>query len=106
MATTTYIVPLTAEPQTFEIDLGGVVYALRLYWNWKSEVWLLDILLPSGAGVATGVPLVGNTNLLEQFDYLEVGGALFCQTDANIDAPPTFDNLGAEARLYFSTTAP
>ena len=42
--TTTYEVPLTPDPQTFNIILGITEYALTLYWNPADEGgWILDI---------------------------------------------------------------
>jgi hypothetical protein len=45
--------------------------------------------------------LVTGADLLEQFGYLDLGGAFIVQTDHDIDAVPTFANLGTAGRLYF-----
>ncbi len=41
------------------------------------------------------------TNLLEQYDYLGLGGVLWCQTTDDPDAVPTFGNLGVGSHLYW-----
>ena len=40
-------------------------------------------------------------DLLAQYRYLGIGGALFVVSDPNVLAPPTQDNLGIASHLYF-----
>lgn len=98
---TTYEIPLTPQPQTFNIVLGAVQYALTLVWNTAAQAWLLDIADNTGVPLVNGIPLVTGADLLAQYAYLELGGALYVQTDSNADALPTYSNLGTDSHLYF-----
>lgn len=95
-------IPLTAEPQTFSISLSGVEYRLTVQWRGAAG-WALDIADSSGIAIVQGIPLVTGVNLLDQYGYLELGGVLWCQTTADPDAVPTFDNLGVGSHLYWYT---
>lgn len=83
------------------ISLLSIIYRLTLKWNQNSQCWILDITDVNSIPILTGIPLVTGADLLEQFEYLGIGGQLIAQTDNNIDAVPTFDNLGSTGHLYF-----
>jgi predicted Zn-dependent protease with MMP-like domain len=101
---TTYEIPLTPSPQTFSILLAGVSYQLTLrYIDATEGGWLIDIADNAENNILCGVPLVTGHDLLEQYDYLGLGGQLFVQTDGDPDAIPTFQNLGLQGHLYFVT---
>jgi hypothetical protein len=100
---TIYKIPLTAEPQTFEIAMAGVSYRINLYWNWVSAVWQIDLLDTALVPIVQGMALVGNTNLMSSFAYLGFTGALFATTDADLSAAPTYTNLGSTANVYFAS---
>jgi hypothetical protein len=38
---------------------------------------------------------------LQQYQYLGFGVALLVATDGDLDAVPTYDNLGQQSHLYF-----
>lgn len=100
---TFYEIPLSSKPQTFGIVLSGVGYRMTVRWNAVSQNWLLDIADTTDAPLISGIPLVAGANLLEQFEYVDIGGGLYATTDGNLDTPPTFDNLGDLGHLYFHT---
>jgi predicted Zn-dependent protease with MMP-like domain len=101
---TTYEIPLTPSPQTFSILLAGVSYQLTLrYIDATDGGWLIDIADNAENNILCGVPLVTGHDLLEQYDYLGIGGQLFVQTDGDPDTVPTFQNLGLQGHLYFVT---
>lgn len=101
--TTTFEIPLTPEPQIFTINIVGVTYKMSLLWNYVSNNWNLDMLLADNTPFIRGIPLVANTNLFEQYNYLNIGGQLIARTDNDgpDDINPTFDNLGKTSHLYF-----
>lgn len=101
---TAFEVPLSPQPQTFNIVLNGVQYRMLFKWNTVAAAWVLDILQPDSTLVLTGIPLVCGADLLEQFDYMGFGFQLVSQTDGDTTAPPTFTNLGVEGRLYVVTS--
>jgi len=94
-------IPLTAEPQKFSITLAGVSYQLVLKWNVPANCWVLDIYSEAGVAILAGVPLVTGANLLAQYDYLNFGGELICESAFNLNAVPTFSNLGSTSHVYF-----
>jgi hypothetical protein len=96
-------VPLSAQPQQFDIALAGQTYKLRLAWNEASACWTLDIADSAGTPLLQGAPIVTGVDLLSQYGYLGIGGSLIVQTDMNPNAVPTFDDLGTTGRLYFIT---
>ncbi len=101
---TPYEIPLQAYPQTLSIMLGGVTYQLTLqYRNSAIGGWVLDIADSASTPILQGIPLVTGVDLLAQYRYLGFGGALYVQTNSDPDAVPTFENLGADGKLYWVT---
>lgn len=107
-------IPLTPEPQRFSIRLAGKDYRVTLRWfdppatlvdAGQPAGWALDLADDSDAAtpLLAGLPLVTGINLLEQYSYLGIGGALYIFTDGDSDAVPTLTSLGSESRLFFVT---
>lgn len=97
-------IPLTPDPQVFDIVLGGKTYRIVLsYKNVAEGGWILDISDTSGNPIITGIPLVTGADLLAQYSYLGFGGKLMVQTSVDPDVVPTFENLGIGSHLYWIT---
>lgn len=97
-----FLIPLQqGTPQQFGITLNGVQYQLTIRWCSPGQVWIMDIADTNDNPVLQGVPLVTGSDLLEQFEYLGIGGVLLAQTTNNALAVPTFANLGDTGNLYF-----
>lgn len=96
-------IPLNPRAQTFIISLAGVEYRLTIVWNAASATWVMDIADAAAKALIQGIPLVTGSNLIEQFDYLKLGGSLQSFTDYAPDSPPTYDNLGTAGHLYYVT---
>jgi hypothetical protein len=94
-----YVIPLTPEPQSFGIVLGGREYRLTVRWFEAPEGgWHLDISEPDGAApLVVGIPLAAGCDLLEQYAYMEFGGELWIDGEL----PPNLENLGAGVDLVF-----
>lgn len=101
----TFVVPTKpATPQQFTISLAGVTYTVRLTWNWLAQQWILDLYDASGTTLLLGGhPLITGADLLGQFAYLGIGGALVAQSVSKSDATPSFTGLGVNDQLYFVT---
>lgn len=99
--TTVYEIPLTPQAQNFSITLAGVDYQMMVKWCDPGSEWVLDIFDGQGNALLRGVPLVTGADLLEQYAHMGFGGKLIVQTDSDIHAMPTYDNLGAASHLYF-----
>ena len=98
-------VPLSAQPETFSISLGGIAYQLTVIYRDAAEGgWVLDIADANGTPVVGGIPLVTGCDLLEQYAHLGFTGGLAVQTDHDTFAVPTFANLGSRSHLYFVVT--
>lgn len=100
----TYEIPLSARPQTFGIALAGRNYTLTVQWRDVAEAgWVLDIADTDGAPLLRGIPLVTGADLLAQYEHMGFGGELIVQSDFDVDAIPTWENLGETSHLYFVT---
>lgn len=101
---TIYEIPLAAAPQQLQINLAGVDYIITVYWCWPAQCWMFDLAIAStSVYLLRGLPFVTGSNLLAQYGFLNIGGALVVQTDNEPMTMPTFTNLGQTAHLYFIT---
>jgi hypothetical protein len=97
-----FVIPLTNIPQRFTIELSGVAYIITCKWNPEAPAWVLDFAdEASNQVLLTNVPLVAGADLLEQFKHVGIPGKLLVYTDGDEFAPPTLENLGQEANLYY-----
>lgn len=101
--TTAYEVPLTPEPQKFQIALVNLTYTVTVVWNTANASWMIDIADASGNPILQGIPMVTGADLLQQFAYLNFGFQLIAQTDNAVDVVPTFADLGTTGHLYAVT---
>ena len=84
------------------ISLGDATYNLRFFYADTDEGgWMMDMSDDSGNAIVCGIPLVTGADLLEQYEYLGIGGALYVRTDGDPGAVPAFGNLGTTAHLYW-----
>lgn len=96
-------IPLSGVNQTLAIVLNGVSYIIRLIFCQTTDAsacWLLDINDQNDKPIVCGIPLVTGADMLEQYAYLNFGFILYCFTDGNLSANPTFSNLGTTSHLY------
>ena len=95
-------IPLQPTPQTLAVSLLNVTYNLGVWWNDDpaAQCWMLDISDAQGNPILLGVPMITGIDLLEQYEYLGLGFHLIVQTDNDVDAVPTFANLGSNGHLY------
>jgi hypothetical protein len=100
---TKYEIPLISDPQTFEITLAGTPYSLTVRWNKVTVNWTLDIADSNGNNILAGLVLTTGVDLFAQYAYLNLGGTLTVETDGDLTATPTLDNLGIHSHLYFTT---
>lgn len=104
---TTFVIPLLAISQTFDIALAGVNYTLACRWNDAVDAgWTLDIAdADTSLPIVANIPLITGADCLSGLDYLGIDGELIVYTDGDETAVPTFQNLGIESNLYFQTDA-
>lgn len=93
------LIPSTA--QTFTVTLVGVTYTMTVTWCAPAACWMLDIADQNAVLIVSGIPMITGADLLSAYGYLGIGGQLFVQSDFDVNAVPTFDNLGLTSHLYF-----
>jgi hypothetical protein len=100
--TRVFEIPLLSIPQKFQITIDGSRYQFDVWWCWPVECWMVNLIAAdTNAQLLMGFPLVTGADLLQQYRYLGLPGQLIVQTDADVLAAPTFDNLGQLAHLYY-----
>lgn len=104
MAIEVFKVPLENIPQRFAIELGGVPLLVESRWNAEMPAWELTVFdAATSVPLIASLPLVSGVDLLAQHAHLGLGGQLHVLTDGDQLLPPTLENLGVEADLYFIT---
>lgn len=98
-----YKIPLDNVNQIFEIDLAGTTYKMRVYYNPVMMCWCFDLLDINDNAITQGQSLVTGANILDQYEYLGLGGVFVVYTEGDENAIPTHDNLGDISNLYFLT---
>lgn len=94
-------IPLSPENQKFSIALYGK--SLQISLIWRATFWCLDIMDGAGNPLINGIPLVSGVNLLEQYNHLGLGFALYLSCDDPLNDYPTETDLGIKSHLYAVT---
>lgn len=95
-----YIIPLAPSPnQTFTSTIPINGKKLKLYfflrYNTEEKCWNMDISDSNKKPLIFSIPLVCGCNILEQYDYLNIGSAYIVKLDNNVtDSEPNEYNLG------------
>lgn len=89
------------QAQRFTITLAGNDYRVAFKWNDISQTWIFDLSNSLGDMILAGQPLITGADLLAQYEYLNIGGQMFVQTDHDPNAVPTFTNIGDTSHWYF-----
>lgn len=106
MAEQVFKIPLTNIPQRFEIELSGRSLLMTSQWNGQQSAWEISISDQiTDEPLIVCLPLVTGVDLLKQFAHIGIPGQLVCYTDGDQFAPPTMENLGQEAALYYLVDA-
>lgn len=82
-------------------------YVLTFIYNDQLDGgWYMDIGDALNNPLSLGIPLITGADLLAQY-AADVGipGQMEVQTDHDLYAVPTFDNLGVNSHLYFIPNA-
>ena len=96
------VLPLQPYPQRLVTQLGSVTYNLRTRWSNTSNCWMIDIADEDNVPIVGSIPMVTGANLLEQYDYLDIGGGLYAySTVGPPDAVADFTALGVTAFLIY-----
>ena len=98
-----YEIPLSAQPQQFQIPLNGVTYTLKVVWCDPQRCWILDILTADEQPILLSLPLQPGDDVLGQHAHLGLGGQMWVQVDGDGNAVPGYDELGTAGHLYYIT---
>jgi hypothetical protein len=97
-----YEIPMVAGVPSFQvIRLSGTILQVAAHWCAPLNAWVLDLADVAGNAIVSGIPMITGADLLAQYRYLNLGGALVAQSDFDWTTPPTFDNLGRFGHLYW-----
>lgn len=98
-----FLLPLLNVPQEFFITMSERELRIVNKWNDSLEGgWVLDIYDDNtNLPIIMNIPLITGANLLEQYEYLNLVGALYVFTDGDETAVPTLANLGIESNVYY-----
>jgi hypothetical protein len=95
------IIPTFSNPyytQTTVID--GTPYLLEFRFNFREQVWYLDISLADGTVLALGIKLVSNFRLLQKYaDSRMPPGEIVAIAYGSNDSPAGLDELGLGLRV-------
>ena len=92
-------IPLSSQNESFQVTMANVVYRMRVTWR-DPYGWFLDIADVNANKLVSGIPLVAGINFLQPYPQFQFHCALIVLTDGDIDADPTFSNLGLQSHLY------
>jgi hypothetical protein len=98
---TPYLIPLIPQNQEFDISLNGTTYHLRIKWNSFSNAWILYIEDSQRNLLLSGIPMVTGCDLLEQYAYIGIDGAMVVQSSTDPDEVPDYTALGSTGNLFF-----
>jgi hypothetical protein len=99
----TYTIPFSNSPEQFSITLSGTDYFIKNQWNDIAQLWFIDILDADENPLVCSIPLVSGVDLLDGLSYLGIPGVLNCYTNGDPYANPTYDNLGVNSFVYYTT---
>lgn len=103
MALQLFEIPLLTGPQVFPIEIRGVTYRIKLsYRPDPGPGWLLDIYQSDFTPLLCGTPLLPLVDLLEPYPFLNIGVALFIDSEEPPDAPLPYEAIGTTTRLYYA----
>lgn len=88
--------------QTFNIELGGNPYILRVLWNERYGYFSLSVNTADDAPILTNIKMVKNYDLTSRFKDLRLpyGGLYFIQEKGN-SYRCGYDEIGINYNLYY-----
>lgn len=88
--------------QTFNIELGGNPYIIRILWNERFGYFAISINTANDDPILTNIKMVKNYNLTSRFKDLRLpyGGLYFVQEKGN-SVRCGYDEIGINYNLYY-----
>jgi hypothetical protein len=94
----------TPDPDTTQrVELGGLVYTLRIVWSQRGSCWHLELADSEGTPILYGVRMITLWPLLYRYRYLGTlpPGDLWFLDLREEAAKPTLEDMGDRFRLYY-----
>lgn len=88
----------------FDIELAGEVWHLKFSWNAREEAWYMDIQTQNQVDIISGIKMVINYPLLNQYIAYNLPEGNFILWDLEQNPSTggvTFDNFGKRYQLIF-----
>ena len=89
---------------TQRIELDTVIYVLTIQWNSREEAWYLSIFTDNEDPILSGLKLVPNYQLLDQYEHIEAlpnGDFAVIDLEVGSQGVITYDNLGERYQLIY-----
>lgn len=103
------IIPITATPNhkfssKIPVDGKNIILGFELQYNELAGYWIITIHNERGEPLIAGIPAVPAQNILEQYDYLEIGRAYIVPAQTLKEQWPSRYTLGAQWYLVWGDT--
>lgn len=103
------VIPLTTDPNntfssTIPVNGKNVTFNFFLRYNTEAGYWVMDLLDASKNPLISSMPLLTGINLLEQYEYLQIGKAYIVKIDDSLQVDsPSSTNLGTDFVLVWDS---
>lgn len=103
------IIPITATPNyTFSskipVDGQNIVLGFELQYNELAGYWVVTISDEKGNALVAGQPILPSQNILEQYEYLQIGSMYIVPTQTVEEQWPSRHTLGMQWYLVWGDT--
>lgn len=90
------------EADDFTISLDGGVYRFRFTWNSRAQAWVMDVLTEAEEPIVSGVRVVVNFPILDQFEDSRLPpGKLIVVDTGGTGEEPGRNDLGARVQIVY-----
>lgn len=101
---TTLVLPVRSDfkSYTFKAELESVIYTFSFAYNTRRDRWYMDIGDQSGNDILTGVPILVNIPLIDQ--YIVKGlppGRLIAINQTGSNKNPGENDLGNDVKIFY-----
>ena len=101
------VIPLTTSPNntfTCTVAVNGEKkkFYFFLRYNTEARYWVMDLSDENKVPIVSSIPLISGINLLEQYEYLQIGKAYLVKTDDSLLTDiPDDTNLSTDFALLW-----
>lgn len=86
----------------FKVDLDGTTYTIKIRYNTRTGIWVMDLYTDNDVAIIVGIPLLVGTIFFDRFtDDRLPEGDMFILNIEDEDAEATRDNLNENVLLLY-----